>query len=155
MNEYLLVKWLHVLSSTVLFGTGIGTAFQMLMTNRSQDARAVAVVDRNVVRADWLFTSTTVVIQPLTGWWLIRISGLPMSTPWILWSWALYAVAVACWLPVVWIQMRMRDIAADAARDGTPLPALYWQLERAWVLLGIPAFIALVGVFYLMVVKPA
>jgi uncharacterized membrane protein len=154
MNEYLVVKWLHVLSSTVLFGTGIGTAFQMLMANRSHDPRAVRVVNRNVVRADWLFTATTVLIQPLTGWWLVRISGLPMSTPWILWSWVLYAIAVACWLPVVWIQMRMRDIAAEAAHAGKPLPAIYWQLERAWVLLGIPAFLAFVGIFYLMVLKP-
>jgi uncharacterized membrane protein len=155
MNEYLVVKWLHVLSSTVLFGTGIGTAFQMLAANRSHDPRAIWVVDRNVVRADWLFTATTVVIQPLTGWWLVRLSGLPMSTPWIFWSWVLYGVAIACWLPVVWLQVRMRDIAGEAVRRREALPALYWRLERAWVLLGVPAFFALVAVFYLMIVKPS
>lgn len=155
MSDYLIVKWLHVLSSTLLFGTGIGTAFQMLFANRSRDPHAIAVVSRNVVLADWLFTATTVVAQPLTGWWLIALAGLPLSTPWIRWSLMLYAVAVACWLPVVWIQMRMRDIAADAASSRRPLPERYWRLERIWVLLGIPALVALVLVFYLMIAKPS
>jgi uncharacterized membrane protein len=155
MNEYLIVKWLHVLSSTLLFGTGIGTAFHMFFANRSRDPRAIAVVNRNVVIADWLFTATTVVLQPLTGWWLVRLAGLPMSTPWIMWSFVLHGVAVACWLPVVWIQMRMRDMAIEAAAARRALPDRYWQLERIWVLLGIPAFLALVTVFYLMVVKPS
>jgi uncharacterized membrane protein len=155
MNEYLVVKWLHVLSSTLLFGTGIGTAFHMFFANRSRDARAVAVVNRNVVLADWLFTATTVVLQPLTGWWLIRLAGLPLATPWIRWSFVLHGVAVACWLPVVWIQMRMRDLAVEASAAGRPLPEVYWRLERLWVALGVPAFFSLVAVFWLMVAKPS
>lgn len=153
--EYLIVKWLHILSSTFLFGTGIGSAFYMLFTSLSRDVRAIAVVSRFVVRADWIFTSSTIVIQPLTGIYMIYLAGYPWSSGWIMWSIALYFLAGACWLPVVWIQLRMRDMAQVAARDGAELPQQYWRYLRLWVTLGIPAFVALVIVFWLMVAKPA
>ena len=152
--EYLIVKWLHILSSTFLFGTGIGSAFYMLFTSISRDVRAIAVVSRHVVLADWIFTATTVVIQPLTGAYMIHLAGLPWQSKWIMWSLALYLLAGACWLPVVWMQIKMRDMAQVAARDGTALPPLYWRYLRIWVALGIPAFFALVVVFWLMVAKP-
>jgi uncharacterized membrane protein len=152
--DYVTIKWLHVLSSTFLFGTGIGSAFYMLFANISRDIRAIAVVSRVVVIADWLFTATTIIIQPVTGYYLIRLAGFPMHSRWIVWSIVLYVLAGACWLPVVWLQMRLRDIAAAAARDGTALPAQYWRYFRIWVVLGIPAFIAFVAIFYLMVAKP-
>lgn len=152
--EYLIVKWLHILSSTLLFGTGIGSAFYMLFTSLSRDVRAIAVVSRYVVRADWLFTATTVVIQPLTGFYLMHLAGIAVHTRWIAWSIVLYLVAGACWLPVLWLQLRMRDIAELAVREAGALPAQYWRFLRSWVLLGIPAFLALVVVFYLMVAKP-
>ena len=153
--DYTLVKWLHILSSTFLFGTGIGSAFYMLFTSLSRDVRAIAVVSRYVVLADWIFTSTTVVLQPLTGFYLLHLAGIPLTSRWVLWSIGLYFLAGACWLPVVWMQLRMRDMAHTAARDGTDLPARYWRYLRLWVALGIPAFIALVAVFWLMVAKPA
>lgn len=152
--DYVTVKWLHILSSTFLFGTGIGSAFYLLFASISRDVRAIAVVSRYVVIADWLFTATTAVIQPLTGFYLIHLAGFPWQSGWIVWSLALYVIAGACWLPVVWIQMRMRDIAAAAVRDSTALPAQYWRYLRIWILLGIPAFIAFVAIFYLMVAKP-
>lgn len=152
--EYLIVKWLHILSSTFLFGTGIGSAFYVLFANISRDIRAIAVVSRYVVMADWIFTATTVAIQPVTGLYLMHLAGIPFHSRWIMWSFALYFLAGACWLPVVWLQMKMRDMAQTAARDGTPLPPVYWRYLRIWIMLGIPAFIALVVVFYLMVVKP-
>ena len=152
--DYLIVKWLHILSSTFLFGTGIGSAFYMLFTSLSRDVRAIAVVSRHVVLADWIFTATTVVIQPLTGAYLIHLAGFPWQSAWIMWSLALYVLAGACWLPVVWMQIKMRDMAQVAARDGAELPALYWRYLRMWVALGIPAFFALVVVFWLMVAKP-
>lgn len=153
--EYILVKCLHILSSTVLFGTGIGSAFYLLFVSLTRDARAIAVVNRHVVLADWLFTTPTVILQPLTGFYLIHLAGFPWSSQWIAWSLVLYAVAIACWLPVVWIQIKMRDLARAAAAGDTALPDAYWRYLSAWVLLGIPAFIALVIVFYLMVAKPA
>ena len=152
--DYLIVKWLHILSSTFLFGTGIGSAFYMLFTSISSDVRAIAVVSRHVVLADWIFTATTVVIQPVTGIYLIYVAGFPWQSAWIVWSVGLYFFAGACWLPVVWIQMRMRDMAQVAARDNTELPQQYWRYLRLWVALGIPAFFALVIVFWLMVAKP-
>ena len=152
--EYMVVKWLHILSSTFLFGTGIGSAFYMLFTSLSRDVRAIAVVSRNVVLADWIFTATTVVIQPLTGFYLIHLAGFPLQSRWIMYSIGLYFLAGACWLPVVWIQMRMRDMAQVAARENSELPARYWRYLKIWTTLGIPAFFALVIVFWLMVAKP-
>lgn len=152
--EYLIVKWLHILSSTFLFGTGIGSAYYMLFASLSRDPRAVAVVVRHVVRADWLFTATTVVFQPLSGFYLIHLAGFPWSSAWIVWSIVLYFVAGACWLPVVWLQIRMREMAQQAVRENRELPAQYFRYLKIWTALGIPAFFALVIVFYLMVAKP-
>jgi uncharacterized membrane protein len=152
--EYMVLKWLHVLSSTLLFGTGLGSAYYMFFASRTRDARTVANVVRYVVLADWMFTTTTIVFQPLSGWRMAHLAGLPLTTPWILWSIVLYLLAGVCWLPVVWIQIRMRRMAQDAAASGGPLPDAYFGWLRIWVMLGIPAFIALVVVFWLMVAKP-
>lgn len=152
--DYLTVKWLHILSSTFLFGTGIGSAFYLLFANVSRDVRAIAVVSRYVVIADWLFTATTAVLQPATGFYMMHLAGYPMHSRWIMWSVLLYLLAGACWLPVVWLQMRMRDLAAAAAREGSELPARYWRYFRTWFALGVPAFSAFVAIFYLMVAKP-
>jgi uncharacterized membrane protein len=127
----------------------------MFFTNRSGEVRAIAVVTRRVVWADWLFTTPTAIIQPATGFYLVHLAGMPLSSSWIAVSTGLYVFAGACWLPVVWIQMRMAAMAEQAARDGTPLPALFWRYHRIWVSLGWPAFIAFIAIFYLMVVKPA
>jgi uncharacterized membrane protein len=152
---YLVVKWLHILSSTLLFGTGLGSAYYMFFASRTRDPRVIASVVKHVVIADWAFTTPTIIIQPLTGFWLMHIAGFPLTTRWILWSIALYLVAGAAWLPVVWMQIRMRDMALTAATADTPLPSRYWQFLNAWIGLGIVAFAALVIVFYLMVAKPA
>ena len=152
--DYVVVKWLHILSSTFLFGTGIGSAWYMLFANISRDVRAIAVVSRNVVIADWVFTATTAIIQPATGFYMIHLAGYPLHSTWIMWSIALYVLAGACWLPVVWIQMRLRDLAAEAARTNSALPPQYWRLFKTWVALGVPAFIAFVVIFWLMVAKP-
>ncbi|HYD57335.1 MAG TPA: DUF2269 domain-containing protein [Burkholderiales bacterium] len=152
--DYLTVKWLHVLSSTVLFGTGLGSAFYMFFTNRQGDARAIASVTRRVVVADWLFTTPTAILQPLTGAWLVELAGLSWSATWIVWSIGLYVVAGACWIPVVWIQIRMAEMAEAAAASGAPLPQRFWRFHHAWTALGVPAFVAFIAIFYLMVVKP-
>lgn len=154
MSEYLVVKWLHVLSSTLLFGTGIGSAFYMLFASIERDPRVIAFVARYVVIADWIFTTTAVIVQPVTGFWLVHLAGFSVMAPWIFWSIVLYLVAGACWLPVVWMQMRMREMARTAVAEGTALPPSYFRFFRVWVMLGIPAFLALVVVFYLMVAKP-
>jgi len=152
--EYLLIKWLHVLSSTVLFGTGIGSAFYLLMSSMQRDPRVVAAVAGQVVIADWLFTATTAVLQPVTGFHLVHLAQIPWRSGWVAWSFGLYLIAIACWLPVVVYQMRLRDLARAAVRDSAPLPPAYWRVFRRWVALGVPAFFAFVAVFYLMVVKP-
>ena len=152
--DYLTLKWLHVLSSTVLFGTGIGSAFYLLVASLSRDVRTIAAVTRWVVAADWLFTATTAVLQPLTGLWLVRMAGMPLSVPWIEWSLWLYAFAIACWLPVVWIQVRLRVLANAAAAQGSAtLPRAFWRFFAAWVGLGFAAFFAFLAIFYLMVAK--
>lgn len=152
--DYLSVKWLHILSSAVLFGTGIGSAFYLLLATLGRDARAVATVSRYVVITDGVFTATTAVFQPLSGFWLMHLAGgMPWSTPWIAWSLVLYAFAIACWIPVVWIQLRLRDLSAQAAGAGGPLPPAYWRFFRWWMGLGGVAFLAFLAIFHLMVAK--
>jgi uncharacterized membrane protein len=151
---YLIVKWIHVVSSTLLFGTGLGSAFFMFFTSRTQDARAIAVVVKYVVIADWLFTTPTIFLQPASGLYMVYKAGFQLTSPWLLWSVALFLLAGVAWLPVVWMQIRMRDMAYDAMHREQPLPARYWQLLRWWVALGIVAFVALIAVFFLMVAKP-
>jgi uncharacterized membrane protein len=153
--EYLVVKWLHILSSTLLFGTGLGSAFYMLFASLTRDPRVVATVVRYVVIADYAFTTPTIIIQPVTGLYLIHLAGFPLGSTWIAVSIALYFLAGACWLPVVWMQIKMRDMAAAANASNTELPPRYWAFLKWWVALGVVAFMALVVVFYLMVTKPA
>jgi uncharacterized membrane protein len=155
MNEYAVVKTVHVISSTLLFGTGIGSAFYMFLASVHRDPRVAYFVVRYVVLADWLFTTTAVVVQPVSGFWLVHLAGFPVKSLWIAASIVLYLVAGACWLPVVWMQLRMREMAREAMAAGRPLPERYWRFFRTWVALGIPAFLSLVAIFCLMVAKPA
>jgi uncharacterized membrane protein len=155
MNEYVVLKTVHIISSTLLFGTGIGSAFYMLFASVNRDPLIVAFVVRYVVIADWLFTTTAVIVQPVTGLWLAHLAGFPLTSRWLAASIALYFLAGACWVPVVWMQVRMREMAREAVARGEPLPPRYFRYFRIWVLLGIPAFLALVVVFWLMVAKPA
>lgn len=152
--SYAILKWLHVVSSTVLFGTGIGTAFFLLVTSLKREPRVVASVASTVVIADWLFTATTVVFQPLSGFALAKLARFPLDSRWIVLSILLYAAAVLCWLPAVFLQIRLRDLARAAVRDGTELPPAYWRCLRLWVAVGVPALFAFLVVFYLMVAKP-
>ncbi|HEX8987888.1 MAG TPA: DUF2269 domain-containing protein [Rhodocyclaceae bacterium] len=154
MSTYLIVKWLHIVSSVAMVGTGFGTAFYLFFANRSGNVQAISVVSRLVVRADTWFTFPAVIFQPLSGLWLMREAGWPLDTVWIAAAIGLYLLAGACWLPVVWLQIRLRDLAAAAAADGTALPPLYWRYARWWEWLGYPAFFAMAVVFFLMVVKP-
>ena len=154
MQTYLLLKTLHIVSATVLFGTGLGTAFHFWRTHRSGDVAAIAVSARTTVLADLLFTLPAIVIQPITGVALALMAGYSLTAPWLLASVGLYLVAGACWLPVVAIQLRLRTIAEGCMRDASALPPSFHRLMRAWTLLGIPAFASLVAVFWLMVAKP-
>lgn len=155
MNAYLLVKWAHILSSIMLLGTGFGSAYFMFFANRSKNGAAQVVVARLVVRADWWFTTPTVIIQPATGLWLAQAAGIPLSTPWLAASLILFVLAGTCWVPVVWLQLRMLAMANESTRSGLELPKVYWQYARRWEKLGYPAFAAVLVVTYLMVVKPA
>ena len=152
--SYLALKTLHILSMVLLFGTGLGSAFYKWMADRSGNVAHIAATNRHVVLADWLFTTPTIAIQPLTGLWMAHMIGLPLSTPWLAISLGLYVLAVACWLPVVWLQIRMQRLAEAAAVAGAAgLPPLYWRMARAWFWLGVPALVAMVAVVVLMVMK--
>lgn len=155
MEWFHLARWLHVIGATVLLGTGSGIAFFMLMAHRTGDARLIAHTASSVVVADYLFTATAVIAQPLTGIWLASLLGWPLSSPWILWSIALYILTGAFWLPVVKMQMEMRDLARHAVENGAELPARYFTLFRRWFLCGIPAFAAVLAIIALMIVRPA
>jgi uncharacterized membrane protein len=149
------LKLIHVLGAAVLFGTGIGIAFFMLLAHRTGNASVIAYTARNVVTADFIFTATTVVLQPVSGWWLADAIGLsPLQESWIVVSLLLYALVGLCWLPVVFIQMRMRDLARAAAVNDQPLPENYHRLFRIWFALGWPAFAGVIAIFVLMIFQP-
>jgi len=154
MNIYLVVKWLHIVSSVLMVGTGLGSAFYMFFANRSGCLPAQAVVSRLVVRADWWFTTPTVLIQPASGLLLAHLAGWSLTTPWLALSLGLFLLAGACWLPVVWLQIRMAAMAQQALAGKAALPPLYGRYARYWELLGYPAFAAMALVFFLMVNKP-
>ena len=151
--DYLLLKWVHILSSTILFGAGVGSAFHLFASSLRRRIGGVASSSRNVVLADWLLTTPAAILQPVTGVALVHKLGVPFTTPWVAWSLGLYAVAIACWLPVVVIQIRMRRVAEAAEGQGAPVPVAYDQLFLWWTVLGIGAFIAFLLIFWLMVAK--
>jgi uncharacterized membrane protein len=148
------LKWLHVLSAAVLLGTGAGIAFFFVRAHQTRDIRVIAAVTRDVVLADAIFTATAVVLQPLTGLAMAGIAGYPVSALWIRASLALYCLIGACWLPVLWLQLRMRNLAQRAVSDGSELTPHYLRLYRWWFGLGWPAFLGVLVIFYLMIAKP-
>jgi len=151
--SYTLIKTLHILSMVLLFGTGLGSAFYKWMADRSGNPQHIAATNRQVVLADWIFTTPTVIFQPLSGLWMIHLLGLPLSTPWVAISLGLYVLAGACWLPVVWLQIRMQKMAEEAVVCQQLLPPAYWNMARTWFWLGMPAFISMLLVVALMVFK--
>lgn len=155
MSWYEALKFIHIVSSTILFGTGLGTAFYFWSASLTGDARVVAAVGRRVILADWIFTGGSGVVQPFTGVLLAMHLGIPLNEPWIVATAALYLLAFLCWAPVVWIQIRATELARRAASAEGPLPPEFRRLMRLWFALGWPAFIALLAIFGLMIVKPA
>ena len=149
-----LLRWLHIIGATVLFGTGAGIAFFMLMAQRTGRAELVAHVAGTVVIADTIFTATAVIVQPITGVLLAQAIGWPLSEGWIVASLLLYVVTGLFWLPVVWIQIRIRNLARRAAAENAPLPAEEKRLFRIWFACGFPAFAAVLAILWLMVTRP-
>lgn len=154
IDPYLLIKWLHIVSSTVLFGFGAGTAYYFWRAHRTKEARIIAEVGRMVVRADWIFTGTSGVVQPVTGLMLAHLSGIALGEPWLVLTYLLYALAFACWVPVVALQIRAQKLAEAAARSAAALGAEYHRAMRLWFILGWPAFLGLLVVFWLMIARP-
>lgn len=148
---FLILKLIHILSAIILFGVGLGTVFYKIMADRSGDLAAIAVTSRHVVQADWWFTTPTVIIQPLTGLLLARELSLPLTAGWLWQTLALYLLAGLCWIPVVYLQIRLRDIAADSWQHKQPLPFSYHRYSLIWLALGVPAFFAMLLITALMV----
>ncbi|MDP3738523.1 MAG: DUF2269 domain-containing protein [Hyphomonadaceae bacterium] len=149
-----LLRWTHVIGACVLLGTGAGIAFFMVMAQRTKDARMIAHVAGTVVIADWLFTATAVVLQPISGALLAMEIGWRLTEGWIVLSLALYVLVGVFWLPVVWIQHQLRDMAREAAASGSELSARYHRLYRIWFIAGFPAFAAVLAIVWLMVSRP-
>jgi len=148
VSGYLWIKLLHILSATVLFGTGMGTAFFMYRTYLSKNDDAMAVTTRNVVMADWLFTTPAVAIQLVSGLWLTSKLGIAYDSVWFITVISLFVFVGACWIPVVWIQIRIRDLIAENADRNE-----YCKLMQAWFVLGVLAFSSVIILFYMMVSK--
>ena len=155
MDWYLVAKTVHILSATVLFGTGLGIAFFFLMGMRGGDPAGAYFAARTTALADMMFTLTAGIVQPLSGFWLVVIAGYDPLAPWLVWTYALYLLALGCWLPVVWLQLRMRDLFGAKLAGEAIDEARLRRYFRWWFALGWPAFVGLVAVFWLMVAKPA
>jgi uncharacterized membrane protein len=151
---YLVIEYLHVLGAIVILGTGTGIAFFMLMAHRSRDVAFIAKTAEVVVTADFLFTLSAVLLQPVTGGLLMWLSSTSISEGWLMTALVLYAVAGLFWVPVVFMQMEMRDLARDALAKGAPLPPRYFTLFRRWFLFGIPGFGSVMAILWLMIAKP-
>lgn len=154
MSLYIIIKTLHILSATILFGTGIGIAFFMFRSYFTDNLHEKFYAARNTVMADYLFTFPAAILQPLTGIALIHMVGYDWQDLWLMVTYGIYIMAGLCWLPVVWIQIQLKNMVRDSLTQGTILPARYHRLFKMWFLLGWPAFIGLVVVFFLMVLKP-
>ncbi len=159
MNTYLIVKTLHIISATLMIGTGFGTAFYLFWANRSGSIPAQAVVSKWVMKADWWFTTPAVIFQFFSGLWLLHALGMPFTWDgawlWVKWALALYFLAGACWLPVVWLQIKMAKLAQTAyEQKSEALPSSYQKYQFWWELLGYPAFCASFIIYFLMVLKP-
>lgn len=154
MTLYLTIKWIHILSSTLLFGTGLGIAFFMWTAHLRGNVAHIAATARTVVIADACFTAPAVLVQLASGLWLVHMLGLPWSAFWLKSALLLFFLVGACWLPVVWLQLRARDLAHAAATAKAPLPAAYHRIMRGWFWLGWPAFLGVIAIFWLMVAKP-
>jgi len=148
------LRWAHIIGATVLLGTGAGIAFFMVMAHCTRDAKLIAHTASVVVIADWLFTASAVIAQPITGALLAMEMGWRLSEGWILASLALYVVTGIFWLPVVWIQHQLRNLAREAAASDSPLPERYFKLYRIWFACGFPAFFAVLAILWLMVTRP-
>lgn len=154
MDWVMILRWAHVLGATVLMGTGAGIAFFMVMAQRSKDPALIAHVAGIVVIADTLFTATAAITQPITGVLLAWATGWPVFDGWVFLGILLYVWVGLFWLPVVWIQIRLRDLARDAAKAGQALPPAYHRLFRIWLACGWPAFMAMLALFWVMLAKP-
>ena len=149
-----MLRLAHVVGAAVLMGTGAGIAFFMVMAHRTGDSKVIAHTASIVVLADFLFTATAVILQPITGAWLAYEIGWELTEPWILLALALYVFTGAFWLPVVWMQIRMRNLARAAAEAGAPPPEAYRKLYRIWFAFGFPAFAAVMVIYWLMIERP-
>ena len=154
MTLYFLVKYLHVLGAIVILGTGTGIAFFMLMAHRSRDPAFIARTAATVVIADMLFTLSAVILQPVTGGLLMALSATALAERWLLTSLGLYAVAGLLWIPVIFMQIEMRNLARTAVMQQQPLPPRYFRLFRRWFVFGIPGFGSVMIIFWLMIAKP-
>ncbi|MGL4635768.1 MAG: DUF2269 family protein [Beijerinckiaceae bacterium] len=154
MDYFWIVKWLHIVSSTILFGFGAGTAWYLWNAHLTRDPGIIASVGRMVIKADWIFTGTSGVVQPISGIALVYLGGYSLFEPWLLLTYLLYVLAFACWAPVVWLQIKAQKLAAVAHKTGEPLGAEYFKAMHFWFLLGWPAFIGLMVIFWLMTTKP-
>lgn len=149
--SFLTLKLLHILSAMLLFGLGLGTVFYKMMADRSGNHNAIAITSRHVVQADWWFTTPTVIIQPLTGILMADQLSISLGETWLMLTYLLYGLTGLCWLPVVYLQIKMRDIATESLKQQSPLPVIYQKYAWWWMCLGVPAFFAMIGITLLMI----
>lgn len=152
--SYLAIKYIHIISMLLLVGTGLGSAFYKWMADRNGNISLIVSTNRHVVYADWFFTTPAIIVQPLSGLYLAYMLDISIATDWLLVSLLLYVLAGICWIPVVWLQIKMHKLAVWADSAQQSLPPLYWRYVKIWTGLGIPAFLSMLAIIFLMIFKP-
>lgn len=148
---FLTLKLIHIFSAIILFGLGCGTVFFKMMADRTGNHAAIAVTSKHVVLADWWFTTPTVIIQPVTGILMAEQLAMSLTDEWMIQTMVLYLLTGLCWLPVIYLQIRMSDIANKSLMEKKPLPNQYHYYSKIWMWLGVPAFFAMLSITTLMV----
>lgn len=152
-----LIRLIHVVSSALMFGVGIGAFWFMLAALRSADIALIAATTRNAVRAEWFIAAPVAVVQPTTGYLLMLHLDYSLHSRWFLALATFYILAGMCWVYLVKAELKMRhlaNVALASPRAATPLPPQFHALSRRWRRLALGSFAGVLTIFWLMVFRP-
>jgi uncharacterized membrane protein len=149
------IKFVHLIAAAAMLGTWLGIAVFMLLAHRSGNTSVVALTSRFAVSTEFIVMVAAVALQPISGFALAWAIGLsPTDEFWIVLSLGFYVLVAAAWLAALRVEIRIRDMARQAALDGVPLPDAYRRLFRFYSALVWPALAVTAVLFALMIWQP-
>ncbi len=146
---YLLLKLLHVLAAIVAVGANV--TYGIWIASGSRDQKSLPFTLRVIKRIDDRLANPAYGLLLVTGVAMVLISGLPLTTPWLIVSLCLYVAVVLVGLlgytPTLKEQIRALESSGSAS------PA-YRAAARRGVWLGVVLAVLAVLILFFMVVKP-